>query len=376
MPSAHHQHDVVDLAGERHRVDHLGERRRVEHHVVGEALGLLEQRLRGRQREHLGEPVVGAVDQQHARGCRRTAGRARARPRAPRCRAARRRFRRGAWTPSASPTVGRRKSASIRITRLPASASEEARLIAVVVLPSEGDGPVTRMERLSLSARRWAASIVRSVLKDSSVVGDSSPGGRARRTLLARPEPPAAFPERERARALLLGHPRQDGQAVELAQLLLAPQARVERAHREGAADAEDQAGEDPGGEGERRTRREGRRRSAARGSPRAGWGRPSARRLCSRTSCALSDLRCPAPRASAAAICSCMRGSCSVDRTAQLLGALGHHLRRRSRWRCPRRARASPPPLAPRRCCSARPARRRRLPAARRRSRRGRARA
>ena len=39
--------------------------------------------------------------------------------------------------------AGRRRSASIRITLLPASASEEARLIAVVVLPSDGDGLVT-----------------------------------------------------------------------------------------------------------------------------------------------------------------------------------------------------------------------------------------
>jgi hypothetical protein len=36
-------------------------------------------------------------------------------------------------------------------------------LIAVVVLPSEGDGPVTRTERLLPSSRRCAASIVRSV---------------------------------------------------------------------------------------------------------------------------------------------------------------------------------------------------------------------
>ena len=68
-----------------------------------------------------------------------------------------------ARTPSAAPIVGRRKSASIRITLLPASASDEARLIAVVVLPSDGDGPVTRIERLLPSSRRWAASVARSV---------------------------------------------------------------------------------------------------------------------------------------------------------------------------------------------------------------------
>ena len=39
--------------------------------------------------------------------------------------------------------------------------------MAVVVLPSWGDGPVIRIERPSRSAPRCAASIVRSVLKDS-----------------------------------------------------------------------------------------------------------------------------------------------------------------------------------------------------------------
>ena len=67
-------------------------------------------------------------------------------------------------------------------------------MIAVVVLPSGGDGPVIRMERLLPSSRRWAASIVRSVLKDSRVVGDSSPGGRAARRFSRGPIPQRRSP--------------------------------------------------------------------------------------------------------------------------------------------------------------------------------------
>ena len=55
--------------------------------------------------------------------------------------------------------------------------------------------------------------------------------GRQRAALaLARPDPEPALAEREGGRALLLRDARQDRQAVELAQLLLAAQARVERA--------------------------------------------------------------------------------------------------------------------------------------------------
>ena len=73
--------------------------------------------------------------------------------------------------------------------------------MAVVVLPSWGDGPVIRMERPSLSAPRWAASIVRSVLNDSSVMGDSSPGGRACRRFSRGPNPQRRSPnENVRAR--------------------------------------------------------------------------------------------------------------------------------------------------------------------------------
>jgi hypothetical protein len=47
---------------------------------------------------------------------------------------------------------------------LPASASEEARLIAEVVLPSEGEGLVTRIAGVSIfDPRRVAASVARSV---------------------------------------------------------------------------------------------------------------------------------------------------------------------------------------------------------------------
>ena len=70
-----------------------------------------------------------------------------------------------ALTSSASPIAGRRRSASMRITVLPASASEDARLIAVVVLPSDGEGLVTRTAGASVWApRRDAASVARSVL--------------------------------------------------------------------------------------------------------------------------------------------------------------------------------------------------------------------
>ena len=84
--------------------------------------------------------------------------------------------------------------------------------------------------------------------------------------LLLRSEAPAALTVGEGARPFLLGDPGQDGQAVELAQLLLASQTRVERVHREGAADAEDEAREESGGKGQRRTRRERRGRSGRAG--------------------------------------------------------------------------------------------------------------
>ena len=70
---------------------------------------------------------------------------------------------REALMPSALPTLGRRRSASIRITRLPASASEAARLSAVVVLPSEGEAPVIRTARGMSSLPRRAVSVARSV---------------------------------------------------------------------------------------------------------------------------------------------------------------------------------------------------------------------
>ena len=272
------QHHVVDLPRQRHRVDHLGERRRVEHHVVRQALGVLEQGLGGRQREHLGQPVVGAVDEQRRTGCRRTAAPARARPRATTLPSSTSPMPTRARTPSASPTVGRRKSASIRITRLPASASDEARLIAVVVLPSEGDGPVTRTERLLPSSRRCAAEH-----RAQRAVGlERRRGQLARRQraplALTRAEAEAALAERERRRPALLGHAGEDRKAVELAQLLLAAQARVERVHREGAADAEHEPGEDAGDDrhapASARTATTERRRAC----PRSSSGRRTAR--------------------------------------------------------------------------------------------------
>ena len=63
---------------------------------------------------------------------------------------------------SAPAIVGRRRSASIRITRTPPWASAKARLIAVVVLPSDGEEPVTRKARATPS-ERLDASVVRSL---------------------------------------------------------------------------------------------------------------------------------------------------------------------------------------------------------------------
>ena len=65
--------------------------------------------------------------------------------------------------PTAAPTVGRRRSASMRITRLPACTSDQAKLMAVVVLPSDGPDPVTRTEWALNSAARVAARLARSV---------------------------------------------------------------------------------------------------------------------------------------------------------------------------------------------------------------------
>ena len=61
-----------------------------------------------------------------------------------------------ARTRRAPPIFGRRRSASIRITRLPASAKDAARLSAVVVLPSAGPAPVIITERARPVSRRAA----------------------------------------------------------------------------------------------------------------------------------------------------------------------------------------------------------------------------
>src|SRR3954468_8162470 len=81
--------------------------------------------------------------------------------------------------PSALAIAGRRRSASIRITLLPASASDDARLIALVVLPSEGLELVTRIEGDPCSRPRLAASVARSVRYASIVLGESISGARA-----------------------------------------------------------------------------------------------------------------------------------------------------------------------------------------------------
>ena len=66
-------------------------------------------------------------------------------------------------TPSASPSEGRRRSDSIRITRCPARAREAARLTAVVVLPSETEEPVTRITRPVVVPGALRASVARRV---------------------------------------------------------------------------------------------------------------------------------------------------------------------------------------------------------------------
>src|SRR3954451_25295297 len=81
--------------------------------------------------------------------------------------------------PSALAIAGRRRSASIRITLLPASASELARLIALVVLPSDGDGLVTRIDVAPTSRPREAASVARNVRYASIVLGESISGASA-----------------------------------------------------------------------------------------------------------------------------------------------------------------------------------------------------
>ncbi len=135
-----------------------------------------------------------------------------------------------ALMPSALPIFGRRRSASIRITRLPASASEAARFSAVVVLPSEGEAPVIITERVRhvvLATRRGERGAQRPVGLDA--------GGRE----LVRSDRALG------ARAALLRDAGQDRQPVEGAQLVLAAKARVEDLGREGAADAEREAGDD-----------------------------------------------------------------------------------------------------------------------------------
>src|SRR6476619_7945696 len=69
-----------------------------------------------------------------------------------------------AWRSSAGPIPGLRRSASIRITLWPAVASDEDRLIAVVVFPSAGEDPVTRIAcDPEPDALRDTASVPRSV---------------------------------------------------------------------------------------------------------------------------------------------------------------------------------------------------------------------
>ena len=126
MPSRVTIRTLVGLAGERQRVDHLGQRRRVDDHVVGELARLLDHPLGGGEREQLGDPPALVVGEQQPEVRRR-------RPvPGPGRRSKVEAFSSRTLTmpPLSAPHAegaadgGRRRSASIRITRLPASASE------------------------------------------------------------------------------------------------------------------------------------------------------------------------------------------------------------------------------------------------------------
>ena len=117
----------------------------------------------------------------------------------------------------------------MRITLLPAAASEVARLTAVVVLPSEGEEPVTRITRAGVSV---TLLLHREGPAESSI-GLGGGGGEGERI------------DRVVGLFHLPWDTGEDRQAIEAPELLLAAKARVEDLHREGGGDAKDRAGEE-----------------------------------------------------------------------------------------------------------------------------------
>ena len=221
-PQPDHEQHLVGPLGEREPVDDLGQRRRVD-------------RSRSRRAPWRGRsaPAPSAGTGRRRSACRRrgpwpagprSSGRSpppgAARPRAAPRRAPRPSRPARTSRPSVRPIEGRRRSASTRITRLPASASEAARLIAVVVLPSEADGLVTSSER--------------------------EPGLPARVADSGRPQRPVGLDRRRRQPlraqrrlgACLARDAGEDRQPQQAAQLLLAAHARVEQLEREDARPA------------------------------------------------------------------------------------------------------------------------------------------
>ena len=115
------------------------------------------------------------------------------------------------------------------MTLLPAAASEVARLTAVVVLPSEGEEPVTRITR---AASPWFRVCTARVPAERSV-GLGGGGGEGKGI------------DRVVGLLHLLRNPGEDRQAIKAPELLLAAKARVEHLDRERGGDAEDDAGEE-----------------------------------------------------------------------------------------------------------------------------------
>ena len=158
----HDEHDLVDGACERQRVDDGGERRRVDHDDVGDLLRLVDELLCGRQRQQLRAAAAGLLGQQQCevlvpdRAVTRLSSRV-ASPVSTLVTPT------STLIPNALPIVGRRRSPSIRITRLWVRARDVASEIAEVVLPSPGPGLVIRIEVAPAELLRDPVSTARRV---------------------------------------------------------------------------------------------------------------------------------------------------------------------------------------------------------------------
>jgi hypothetical protein len=226
----HDHHDVIGHLNQRQRVDHLGQRRRVDDHDVGHVLGVLDQVLGGGQRELVRHPLTGPVDQQQLQVL--AVGLGREQRFAQRqavdqdaCDAARGPHPQGAADLRA-PQVGLDQDHALAGERERCRQVERRRGLA---LRGTGAGDHHRARAATLAAGRGECRAQGSERLH--------PRGRelVRRDDLA--PPPAA----------LLGNPGEYGEPVQRAQLLLAPQPRVQRLGRKCAADAEHEAGDDPG---------------------------------------------------------------------------------------------------------------------------------